>query len=141
MRYRRLHYRYAVVLAAEQPRPLGDGWLPERSRVTVALPCWRPPADVYETADTIGVTVDLAGVELDDLDIVLFEDALIVEGRRQLVPAEGPGRFHTAEIRQGAFRLELALPSTIDPEHADAVYRRGLLQMTLTKAGGGRHGG
>lgn len=141
MRYRRLHYRYAVVLAAERPRPLGDIWHAERPGVTVALPCWRPPADVYETADTIGVTVDLAGVEVDDLDIVLFEDALIVEGQRQLPPAEAPRRYHTAEIRQGAFRLELALPFTIDPEQADAVYHRGLLQMTLKKLGGDKHGG
>jgi HSP20 family protein len=141
MRYRRLHYRYAVVLAAEQPRPLGDTWHLGRSGATVALPSWRPPADVYETADSIGVTVDLAGVETDDIDVLLFEDALVVEGERRVPPADGPGRYHMAEIRQGAFRLELALPSTIDPEHADAVYRRGLLQMTLRKAGGGTYGG
>jgi HSP20 family protein len=141
MRYRRLHYRYAVVLATERPRPLGDAWHAERPGVTVALPCWRPPADVYETADTIGVTVDLSGVEVDDLDIMLFEDALIVAGERQVPPPGAPGRFHAAEIRQGAFRLELALPSTIDPELADAAYRRGLLHVTLKKAGGGRNGG
>ena len=141
MRYRRLHYRYAVVLAGERPRQLGDGWFPERARAAVALPSWRPPADVYETADSIGVTVDLAGIETDDVDVLLFQDALVVEGERRVPPAKGPGRYHTAEIRQGAFRLELALPSTIDPEHADAVYRRGLLQLTLRKAGGDGHGG
>ena len=141
MRYRRLHYRYAVVLAGERPRQLGDGWFPERARAAVALPSWRPPADVYETADSIGVTVDLAGIETDEVDVLLFEDALIVEGERRLPPADGPRRYHTAEVRQGAFRLELPLPATIDPEHADAFYRRGLLQMTLRKAGGGSHGG
>ena len=141
MRYRRLHYRYAVVLAGERPRQLGDGWFSERARAAVALPSWRPPADVYETADSIGITVDLAGIETDEVDVLLFEDALIVEGERRLPPADGPRRYHTAEVRQGAFRLELPLPATIDPEHADAFYRRGLLQMTLRKAGGGSHGG
>lgn len=140
MRYRRLHYRYAVVLAADRPRPLGDIWHVERPGVTVALPSWRPPADVYETAETIGVTVDLAGVEVNDLDVLLFEDALIVEGERLVQPPEGPGRFHTAEIRRGAFRLELALPAPIDPEHAEAAYQRGLLHLTLKKDGGGNNG-
>jgi HSP20 family protein len=141
MRYRRLHYRYAVVMAAERPRPLGDAWEVARPGATVALPCWRPPADVFETADTVAIMVDLAGVELDDLEVVLFEDALIVEGQRRLTPADAPGVYHLAEIRQGPFRLEVSLPSAIDPEQADAVCRQGILQMTVQKRGGRRHDG
>jgi HSP20 family protein len=141
MRYRRLHYRYAVVMAAERPRPLGDAWEVVRPGAMVAQPCWRPPADVFETADAVTILVDLAGVELDDLEVVLFEDALIVEGRRRLPPADAPCVYHLAEIRQGAFRLEVSLPSVIDPEQADAVYRQGLLQMIVKKPGGPRHDG
>jgi len=141
MRYRRLHYRYAVVMAAERPRPLGDAWEAVRPGATVALPCWHPPADVFETADAVTILVDLAGVELDDLEVVLFEDALIVEGHRHLPPADAPCVYHLAEIRQGAFRLEVSLPSAIDPEQADAVYRQGILQMTVKKPGGPRHDG
>ncbi len=91
MRYRRMHYRYAVVLANEQPRPLGDTWLTGRLGVVLAQPCWRPPADVYETADAIAVTVELAGMETDELDVLLYEDALIVEGQRRLPPAAPSG--------------------------------------------------
>ena len=141
MHYRRLHYRYAVVMAAERPRPLGDAWDVVRPGATVALPSWRPPADVFETADCVMILVDLAGVELDDLEVVLFEDALIVEGQRHLPPADAPGVYQLAEIRQGPVRLEVALQSAIDPEQADAVYRQGILHMTVQKRGGPRHDG
>jgi HSP20 family protein len=134
MRYRRMHYRYAVVLAAGQPRPFGDLWRVPRPGVMLAQPCWSPPTDVYETADAVTVTAELAGVEPDALEVLLFEDALVVEGQRRLAPATAGGVYHAAEIRQGRFRLEVALPMPIDPERADARYEQGLLQLTLIKA-------
>jgi HSP20 family protein len=140
MRYRRMHYRYAVVLAAEQPRPIGDAWRTERPAVTLARTCWRPPADVYESAQAVTVTVELAGVDAAELDVVLFDDALVVEGQRRLPPPEPSGVYHAAEIRQGHFRLDVSLPAPIDPERAEAHYDRGLLQMTLAKAGGDGNG-
>jgi HSP20 family molecular chaperone IbpA len=134
MRYRRMHYRYAVVLANGQPRPIGEAWRTGRSTVTLAHPCWRPASDIYETRDAVTVTVELAGVDPDDLEVLLYEDALVVAGERRL-PSVGPnGRYYAAEIRQGWFRLEVALPTSIDPERAEAHYERGLLQMTLAKS-------
>ena len=47
-------------------------------------PRWRPDADTYETATTVEVVVDLAGVEEDDFEVQLFEDMVVVEGRRHL---------------------------------------------------------
>ncbi|MBI4491358.1 MAG: Hsp20/alpha crystallin family protein [Chloroflexi bacterium] len=136
MRYRRLSYRYALVLAAGQPRPLGPLGPAEQLGVWLAQPRWRPPADVYETVRTITVAVELAGVEQDELDVVLYEDALVVEGQRRLPMFEAGGVYHAAEIRQGPFRLELPLPAAIDPERVDARYERGLLQITLAKVDG-----
>ena len=139
MRYRRLSYRYAVVLATggaasgAGPRPFGDAWRGEGRGVTLAQTVWCPPADVYETHSTITVTVELAGVDQDELDALLFEDALVVEGRRHLPPADGRGVYHAAQIRQGPFRLEIPLPAPIDPEQVDARYERGLLQITFAR--------
>ena len=65
-------------------------------------------------------------------DVVLFEDALIVEGRRRL-PADPGVVYHVAEIRQGPFRLELGLPGSIDQERVDALYDQGLLRITFLK--------
>jgi HSP20 family protein len=134
MRYRRMSYRYAVVLNASQPRPFGDTLRADQLVVRLAQTCWRPAADVYETADALVVTVDLAGIDPEAVEATLFEDAVIVEGQRRLPTIDGAGFYHAAEIRQGRFRLELALPTVIDGERVEARYERGLLLLVIPKA-------
>ncbi len=133
MRYRRVSYRYGVILAPSHRLPGADIWPAQSAAVTPAQPCWRPSTDVVEVADAILLTVELAGVDHEEVEVLLFEDALIIEGQRRLPPSRPGGLYHVAEIRQGPFRLELPLPATIDPDHVEARYERGLLEMTLPK--------
>ena len=132
MRYRRLSYRYAMVMRASLPGPFEDFRSIDRVRL-LAETHWHPDADTYETADTVEIIVDLAGVHEEDFEVQLFEDALVVEGRRRLsVPGEAT-RFHSVTIRQGPFRLEVPLAAAVDSERVDARYDRGLLLITLPK--------
>jgi HSP20 family protein len=134
MHYRRRHYRYAVVAAAERPRSAIEWW--QLTGTVVVTPgAWRPRTDVYETDDRVLITVELAGVEPDDLDVQLFEDALLVEGRRPIPETRADGRYHSAEIPRGRFRLSLVLPAVVDPDRGEARFDRGLLELTLPKNG------
>lgn len=132
MRYRRLSYRYAMVVRSGLPAAFDDLWQADRLRLLVESR-WRPDADTYETAGTIEIIVDLAGVDEEDFEVQLFEDALVVEGRRHLSPPEAAATYHTVSIRQGPFRLELPLAAPVDTERVDAHYDRGLLRITLPK--------
>ena len=132
MRYRRLSYRYAMAVQSGQPWALGEMWQSDRLRL-VAQSRWRPDSDVYETATTLAITVDLAGVDEDDFEVQLFEDVLIVEGRRQLPVCDEGAMYHAASIRQGPFRVTLPLPVPVDAERVEARYERGLLSITLPK--------
>ena len=134
MRYRRLSYRYEMVVRSGHPWPFGDIWQSDRVRLVVHAR-WRPDADTYETANTIEMIVDLAGVEEDDIEIQLFEDALIIDGRRQLPACDEGAVYHAAGIRQGPFRVELSLPAPVDPERVETRYERGLLRISLPKRG------
>jgi len=120
MRYQRLSYAYALVLTPATP----------------AQTAWRPLADVYETPNGISVTVELAGIEAEEVDVLFFENAVVVEGGRQLPVVEPGAIYHTAEIRRGPFRLEIALPARVSAEPLELDYQRGLLTMRLVKAKG-----
>jgi HSP20 family molecular chaperone IbpA len=133
MRYRRLSYRYAMVIPG-RTWPFGDIWPSDRLRVLLQGR-WRPDADAYETPTSVEILVDLAGIEEDDFEVQLFEDALVVEGRRRLPPCQPDATYHAAGIRQGPFRVELPLPAPVDPERVEARYDRGLLRITLAKRG------
>jgi HSP20 family protein len=128
-------YRYAVMLSGQQSRGIGDPWQLGRPGVMVAQPRWRPPADVYETATRLTITLELPGVDQDELEVTLFEDAIIVQGERHLACETG-GRYHAAEIRQGPFRLEALLPKPVDGDAVEAHYDRGLLTIRLPKRNG-----
>jgi HSP20 family protein len=134
MHYRRLSHRYAVVLTRGQPAQVGGSYRIEQYGMRFAQTRWRPSADIYETEGSVAVTVELAGVDPETLDVQLFDDALVVEGQRRLQPNEQGGIYHAAEVRQGPFRLELLLPAVVDSDRLDARYDRGLLQMIFAKA-------
>lgn len=98
---------------------------------------WRPPADLHETAETILVKLELAGVREEDLTITLYEDALVVTGRRDDdLDATAAVCYHEAQIRYGPFRAEIMLPAPVRREGVEATYANGLLRVRLPKAAG-----
>src|SRR5215211_4184727 len=70
MRYRRLSYRYAVVMATSRPRTFGESWQRQPASIGLGHSFWRPPADVVETANEVIVLVELAGVDHEQLDVL-----------------------------------------------------------------------
>lgn len=134
MRYRRISYRYTEVVAHHSLRLFGDPWS-LLSRTTVARPEWKPPADLYETDHSYVIKIELAGVAEDDLDVSVYPDAIVIEGVRP-TGISGEVRYHTAEIRYGPFRLEVAFPAPIDRERVSARYESGFLLLTVAKTNG-----
>jgi HSP20 family protein len=135
LRFRRLSYQYALVMTPGQMESLSNHWFNQRMGMRLNQTCWRPAADIYETTSGVIVTVELPGIDPDQLDTLLYEDAVIIEGRRA-PRVEEDGRYHAAEIRQGAFRLELPLPGALDLENVDASYDRGMLRLRFDKRDG-----
>ena len=132
MRNRRVTYHSATLRIAAQAWPFGTAWERETLRLLVQAR-WRPATDVAETTKSIEVTVELAGVDDDDFEIQLFDNGLVIEGRRHLPSCGEDAVYHAAGIPQGFFRLELPLVARVDPEHVEARYERGLLHVTLPK--------
>jgi len=137
MRYRRLSVSYTMVKGVQPGWPLEELWPAGRLRPLAQLG-WRPDADLYETATAVEIVVDLAGVDEDEFEVQLFEDALIVEGRRQLPTCEEGARYHAVGVRQGPFRVDVPLPAAVDAQRVEARYDRGLLLISLPKLGGAR---
>jgi HSP20 family protein len=108
-----------------------------RTTVVLSEPGWRPDTDVYETDSRIVVVADLAGVGDDDFEILLFDDALVIEGQRAVPPVDARAVYRVAAIRQGPFRIAIGLPGPVDPENVSARYDAGLLRVTLGRMAGG----
>ncbi len=139
MRYRFVRVRSTTILTGEPSPGFGNLWLSLRGPVAVTPLYWSPDIDVYESPTAVTIMAELAGVADEDCSILLFEDAVVIEGRRVLPACEEGGSYHVAAIRQGPFRVEVPLSTAIDAERVEVQYERGLLRIRLPRPAGG-HG-
>lgn len=95
---------------------------------------WEPKCDIYESEEGLHVIVDLAGVDEEDVELVVQGRMLTLRGRRDQKRPAGMSNTHLLEIDYGDFRRDFQLPTDVDCEAARAVYRKGLLEIFLPKA-------
>lgn len=99
-----------------------------------AMP-WRPPIDIYETPEAIQIKIELAGVREEDIDVTLYDNALVVSGQRlNDVSPDDFVYYHEAQVRYGPFRADVLLPFPVEREAAAATYEHGYLRVRLPKA-------
>lgn len=96
---------------------------------------WRPPVDIHETADMFRIKIELAGMSEDTIEVTLYDNALVVAGRRD-DDSEHDGEvcYHEAQVRYGPFRAEILLPAPVQQDHVEATYENGFLRVRLPKA-------
>ena len=95
------------------------------------------PFDLYETEDDVIARVALPGVKSENVDISVEQGVLHIRGAFPEY-AHDPDRaeptWHYRGIWQGQFGLDLALPSAVQPEEAQANVHDGILVIRLPKA-------
>ena len=95
---------------------------------------WAPALDISERKDAYLVTVELPGVEADDLDITMEDGLLTIQGERQFTSESSEQQFHRVERRYGAFRRSITLPAQVLAEQIEASFDNGVLQIVVPKA-------
>jgi HSP20 family protein len=129
MRWRSIRLRY---LQTGSLSAISATWFDPLPLVAPAH--FRPPTDVYETDDALVVRAELSGLSDGDLDVEIYEDALVLKGERKSPLREGR-RFYEVGIRTGPFRLEVPFPRPIDAGRAEARYENGIVCIVLPWSG------
>jgi HSP20 family protein len=96
---------------------------------------FNPNADVYVTdgGSVIVVHVELAGVERDNIKLVVEGRTLYLAGVRASV-ARGCEEVLQKEIEYGYFFKKIQLPTAVAVDHARADYHGGMLTVKLPVA-------
>lgn len=132
MRYKYVAYKYTR--KAGQDATFHGSWESFGAWTQPSTIVWRPPTDVYETADKLIVVIELAGVSEEDMAVTLFSDLLVVEGRRQQALFTEANACHQLGIKYGDFRSEIHVPFPVDNGKVKAEYKDGFLMVVLAKA-------
>jgi HSP20 family protein len=94
---------------------------------------WVPAVDVAETRERFVITVELPGVEPDNVDISVENSVLTLRGERKFYRETREEDFHRIERRFGGFARDITLPSTADPERIEASFDAGVLTIQVPK--------
>lgn len=102
--------------------------------LAASRPGWQPRFDVAETPTEFRVAAELPGIEDKDIEVSLEDGVLTIQGERRAEELEDGTHLHRRESHRGRFSRSLRLPVEVDPEAVKAVYKNGVLQVTLPKA-------
>lgn len=95
---------------------------------------WTPVIDVLEGKEELVVKVEVPGIEPKEISLTLAEQVLTINGEKKYEKEEKDEKFYRMERAMGAFSRSVRLPIPVDINKVAAVFKNGLLTVTLPKS-------
>lgn len=105
----------------------------QRSAGMRSMQVWRPALDVYSTDTSFEVVAELAGMNGDEIDVVIEGDVLVIRGVRERPVLDRCQSYYEARIPYGPFLAEVDIPFDIEWDDITADYHNGLLKVSLPR--------
>ena len=96
---------------------------------------WVPNTDVYIAETGVVIKVELAGMQRENLELVIEDHRLKISGQRGDGCRSGHCKFLVMEINYGAFESLIELPAGYDLNQAKAAYQNGFLRIDVPCSG------
>ena len=94
-----------------------------------------PKLDISETETEYKVSAELPGMEEKDIQIRLEKDTLVLSGEKKTETEEKEKTYHRVERSYGSFERVIPFDTQLDEDKVSAVFKNGVLTITLPKAG------
>ena len=92
-----------------------------------------PAVNVGSTPKSIELYAFAPGIDPATLDVQIEKGVLTVAGERKADPAPEKASVHIDERFAGRFRRVVTLPDDVDPNAVQAIYRDGVLHITVAR--------
>ncbi len=93
-----------------------------------------PAMDFADSSDAYELSIDLPGVDPDQIHVDVEDDHICVHGTRLAGSEPNPEHRRRVERSFGSFRRAVRLPKLVDKDAIVAKYEHGVLTVTLPKA-------
>lgn len=95
---------------------------------------FNPACEIAETDNHYIMSVDLPGMQKDDIKIEIHDSVLTISGeRKRSLTTEKNERVQRYEKTYGFFKRSFDLPKTVDSDKVEAGYENGVLELYLPK--------
>ena len=105
----------------------------EETERTRECRCFVPRTDIYEVEDDIILALDMPGINENAFEITLEKNILNVKGYAQIEDAD-EYTLTLAEYETGDYERSFRVSDAIAKDKIEAVYKDGVLRLTLPKA-------
>lgn len=95
---------------------------------------WFPAVDISEDKENILIKADLPGLDKENVTLNIDEDVLTIRGERKSETESKEKNYHRIERSYGTFERSFKLGAKIDETKIKAVYKDGVLDITLPKS-------
>lgn len=92
-----------------------------------------PSVDVTDRGKEIEVTAELPGLDENDVEVEVRQDALVLRGEKRMEEVSEDQGWYRAERAYGSFERVVPLPVEVDADRAEAVFDKGVLRIRLPK--------
>jgi len=92
------------------------------------------PVNVWETDEAYLATLMVPGLDEKTINVTVHEDTLAIEGALAFEAPKGARAVVWQEFGPAKFRRSLRLGTSVDTSKVAALYRNGLLILTIPKA-------
>ena len=106
---------------------------PFTQRTEDSFGAWAPPVDIFERQDQLVIRAEVPGIQKDDMDVRIENGVLTLHGERKEEKEVKDVNAHLIERVYGSFTRSFSLPTTVDATKVTAVYRDGVLEVTVPK--------
>src|SRR6476619_4278955 len=114
------------------------GWLPQAyaplRRLGEKVAEWfAPKADAAMAEDSYEISVELPGVAPTDIDVMVQDGSLTIQGEKRFDHEEAGRSYFFSEREFGAFQRSFRLPPDAAADRIDAAFRNGVLSVRIPK--------
>jgi HSP20 family protein len=102
---------------------------------------FQPRLDVVDQGHSLCLTVELPGMEREDVELMIEGDALVLRGEKKVESKTEEGGCYRLERAYGSFQRVIPLPEGVDVEKAEAKFAKGVLSVQLPKVATEKSGG
>jgi HSP20 family protein len=127
--------REFATLREEFERAFDDSLFRSETRGVQSPTAWVPPVDIYETADRIVLKTEIPGINRDEVMVEISENTLTLSGEKRMEREVEEANYHRLERVFGRFERRFSLTESVDREKVKAVYKDGVLEISLPKLG------
>ena len=95
---------------------------------------FQPKADIRELKDVFEITLEVAGLRLEDIEVTLNDNILEIKGQKnQQKLDDEDSKIHRTERAYGSFERKFKVPEMIHEQDIEATMKDGVLSVVLPK--------